>query len=137
MHLIRHKNAFIFLATLVLIVGCISHGAPIRNIEGQPVSTNRAASLDEIGNAIVRAGASLNMQMQKVRPGVINATYVPMGGAKQGLSATMEIKYDSKQYSINYKDSQGLKYDGTNIHKNYNNWVQSLDNRIRVQLSTL
>jgi len=137
MYLIRHKNAFIFLATLALIVGCVSHGAPIRSIEGQPVTTNRAASLDEIGNAIVRAGASLNMQMRKVRPGLVEATYVPMGGANKGLSATMEIKYDSKQYSIVYKDSTGLGYDGSKIHKNYNNWVQSLDNRIRVQLSTL
>jgi hypothetical protein len=49
----------------------------------------------------------------------------------------MDIKYNTKSYSIEYKDSQGLKYDGTNIHKNYNSWVMNLDNRIRAQLSTM
>jgi len=49
----------------------------------------------------------------------------------------MEIEYDTKQYSITYKDSQGLKYDGSQIHKTYNSWVHNLDNRIRVQLSAL
>ena len=131
MHFIRLKNVSLFVGALALVVGCAPL-APLRNIENQPVSTNRAASLDEIGNAIVRAGVSLNMQMQKVRPGLINAT-----NAVRGLSATMEIKYDTKQYSISYKDSQGLKYDGTQIHRNYNGWVQNLDNRIRAQLTTL
>jgi hypothetical protein len=117
---------------VALIIGCVSVVAPVSNVVNQPVSTNRAASLDEVGNAIVRAGASLNMQMQKLRPGLITATYTP-----RGLSATMEIRYDTKQYNITYKDSQGLKYDGSQIHKTYNNWVQNLDNRIRTQLSAL
>jgi hypothetical protein len=49
----------------------------------------------------------------------------------------MEIKYDTKQYSIAYKDSQGLQYDGAQIHKTYNGWVQRLDGRIKAQLSQL
>ena len=134
MRFIRLKNVLLFVGALALVVGCAPL-ALVQNVEKQPVSTNRAASLDEIGNAIVRAGVSLNMQMQKVRPGIINATYIPIGG--RGASAVMEIKYDTKQYSITYKDSQGLKYDGSQIHRNYNNWVQNLDNRIRAQLTTL
>jgi hypothetical protein len=125
------KNAVLFAGALALVAGCAPL-VPVQNIESQPVSANRPASLDEIGNAIVRAGASLSMTMQKVRPGLVTATYT-----SRGLSATMEIRYDTRQYSITYKDSQGLKYDGSQIHKTYNNWVRSLDSRIRVQLSTL
>ena len=40
-------------------------------------------------------------------------------------------------YSIDYKNSLNLKYDSTKntIHKNYNGWIQNLDNAIQVQLS--
>jgi len=130
MRLNQLKTAVVAVGTAALIVGCVV--APIGNVVNQPVSTNRPASLDEVGNAIVRAGTSLNMQMLKVEPGLITATYTP-----RGLSATMKISYDTKQYSITYKDSQGLRYDGSQIHKKYNIWVQNLDNRIRVQLSAL
>lgn len=135
MNMKRVTRILLIVVPALLALGCAPL-APVMNVTDAPTSTNRPASLDEIGNAIVRAGASLNMQMRKVRPGLIDATYVPMGGAGKGLSATMEIKYNTKSYSIEYKDSQGLKYDGTNIHHNYNNWVQSLNNRIRAQLST-
>lgn len=131
MNMKRLTRILLIVVPALLALGCAPL-APVMNVTDAPTSTNRPASLDEIGNAIVRAGASLNMQMRKVRPGVIDATY-----AVRGLSATMEIKYNTKSYSIEYKDSQGLKYDGTNIHKNYNGWVTNLDNRIRAQLATM
>jgi hypothetical protein len=133
MRLNRLRNTVVAVGAVALTIGCVSVVAPVSNLENQPVSVNKpSVTLDEVGNAIVRAGASLSMTMRKVRPGLITATYTP-----RELSATMEIRYDSKQYSITYKDSQGLKYDGSQIHKTYNNWVRSLDDRIRVQLSTL
>jgi hypothetical protein len=132
----RLTRILLIVVPALLALGC-APVAPLMTITDQPIEASRPASLDEIGNAIIRAGASLNMQMRKVRPGIITATYVPMGGAGKGLSATMEVKYNTKSYSIEYKDSQGLKYDGTNIHRNYNKWVQSLDSRIRVQLTTM
>jgi len=133
MRLNQLKNVVVAVGAVALTIGCVSVVAPVSNVERQPISASKPSlTLDEVGNAIVRAGASLSMTMQKVRPGLITATYTP-----RGLSATMEIRYDTRQYSITYKDSQGLKYDGSQIHKTYNNWVRSLDNRIRVQLSTL
>jgi len=130
MRLNQLKSVGVAGAAAALIIGCVV--APVVNVANQPVLTNRAASLDEIGNAIVRAGVSLNMQMLKVEPGLITATYTP-----RGPSATMEIRYDTKQYSITYKDSRGLRYDGAEIHKKYNIWVRNLDSRIRAQLSAL
>jgi hypothetical protein len=125
----RLKNVVVAAGAAALIAGCAPL-APVRNVESQPISASKPLTLEEVGNAIVRAGATLNLQMEKVRPGVITATYSP-----RGTSATMEIKYDTKQYSIAYKDSRGLSYDGSQIHRIYNSWVQNLDNRIRVQLS--
>lgn len=126
----RLTRILLIVVPALLAIGCAT--VPVQNIADQSIETNRPVSLQEIGNAIVRAGASLNMQMRRVRPGVIDATY-----AVRGVSATMEVKYSTKSYSIEYKDSQGMKYDGTNIHKNYNGWVANLNNRIQAQLSSL
>ena len=38
-------------------------------------------------------------------------------------------------YSILYRDSNNLDYDGVNIHSNYNGWVQRLSAEINAQLS--
>jgi hypothetical protein len=126
------KNVVVAAGSAALIAGCALL-VPVHNVESQPVSTSKpSVTLDEVGNAIVRAGATLNFQMQKAGPGVITATYSP-----RGTSATMEVKYDTRQYSIAYKDSRGLDYDGRQIHRIYNGWVENFDKRIREQLSAL
>jgi len=134
MRLDQFKNALVSVAAVALIIGCVSNLAPLHNVENQPISASRAVSLDEVGKAIIRAGSSISgFQMKQVKPGLITASYARGGG----LSAVMEVKYDTKQYSITYKDSQGLQYNGAQIHKTYNGWVQRLDSRIRAQLSQL
>jgi hypothetical protein len=49
--------------------------------------------------------------------------------------AKIDIMYDKTKYSIHYKDSKNLNYDGTNIHTNYNGWIQRLDQTIQAQLT--
>jgi len=48
--------------------------------------------------------------------------------------AVVDIDYDTKVYSIKYKDSVNLDYDGKTIHKNYNGWVENLDRAIKSKL---
>ena len=133
MRLDQFKNVLVSVGAVALIIGCVSNLAPVQNVENQPISASKAVSLDEVGKAIIRAGASISgFQMKQVKPGLITASY-----AAREFSSVMEVKYDTKQYSITYKDSQGLKYDGTQIHKQYNSWVQRLDTRIKAQLSQL
>ena len=122
---------------LIVVAGLLAVACaptPVMNIDDAAVVANKpAVTQEDVGKAIIRAGAALNMQMVIVRPGVINATYAPRGD----FSAVMEIRYTAQKYSIHYKDSQNLNYDGTNIHRNYNGWVQNLDRNIKAQLSTL
>jgi hypothetical protein len=56
--------------------------------------------------------------------------------------AVVDIAYDTKSYNIRYKSSKGLLYgeaDHTSgqetreVHKNYNGWIENLDNAIRTQ----
>lgn len=51
--------------------------------------------------------------------------------------AQVDIPYNAKAYSIQYKNSANLKYDGVSIHSNYNGWVQNLDRAIQSRLVAL
>jgi hypothetical protein len=115
---------------IALLGGCRSAG--IYNVSAVPVVSNKSVSMEDVQKAIVRAGVGLGWQMKPVEPGLIVATL-----HLRTHMAMVDIKYDTKTYSITYKDSSGLDYDGHNIHKNYNGWVQNLDNGIRSQLTSL
>jgi hypothetical protein len=53
---------------------------------------------------------------------------------KRGTTATVDIPYSKKTYSIVHKSSNGLKYDGSKINKQYNKWIMNLDNAIQQRL---
>ena len=127
---LRALIALVGMLALVL-VGCRSN--PVYNVSGAPVTTStRNYSMSDVRGAILQAGASLGWQMKIVRPGLITGTlYVREHMAK------VEIPYDRNSYSILYRDSSNLDYDGANTHGNYNGWVQNLSNAINSRLSML
>ncbi|MGM0593515.1 MAG: hypothetical protein ACQETD_03170 [Pseudomonadota bacterium] len=114
-----------------VIVGCRT--APVYNVEDQTIVANvDNVSMDGVENAIMRAAGPLGWQVKKVEPGHMVATL----NVRKHM-AQVDITYDTDSYSISYKNSSHLKYDGSNIHSNYNGWVQNLQRNIDVQLSTL
>ena len=50
-------------------------------------------------------------------------------------TAVVDIRYSPESYSISYRDSAVLLYDGQVIHRNYNKWVQLLSERIQLELN--
>lgn len=126
-------RTLILLAGLLalVLVGCRSN--PVYNVTGMPVTTTtRNYKLGDVRGAILQAGASQGWQMKIVRPGLIVGTlYV------RDHMAQVEIPYDRNTYSILYRDSSNLGYDGVNIHSNYNGWVQRLSAAINARLSVL
>lgn len=128
----RLKWAAIAVPAMVLLVaGCLTQ--PVYNVNEAAVTASKAnPSLDEIGKAIQRAGLALGWQMKETKPGhMVGTLYL------RKHVAVVDIDYSVKSYSIKYKDSTELNYDGTSIHKNYNGWIQNLDKGIRAQLSAL
>ena len=87
---------------------------------GEAIST-RTSPIHNVTNAVATS-----------RPAKLDAvrTAIEPGGH-------VNIAYASTSYIINYKDSRGLDYDGSNIHSDYNGWVQKLDRAIARQLATL
>ncbi|MGW8183237.1 MAG: hypothetical protein ACWGMT_04695 [Burkholderiales bacterium] len=115
----------------LLIVGCRS--APVYNVSSTPVTSSKAnLTLDDVSKAIIRAGGALGWQMKEDKPGHMLGTL-----HLRTHVAVVDINYSTTSYSITYKDSTNLDYDGTNIHSNYNGWIQNLEKGIRTQLSLL
>jgi hypothetical protein len=103
---------------------------PVYDVKDAPVIQQLTA--DQVKLAIRRAGATLGWQMKEVQPFLLEGTLY-----LRTHMARVSIPYSTQHYSIVYKDSQNLLYDGTNIHKNYNGWIKNLDNGIKLQLGLL
>ena len=126
------KTGIALLAAAIVLAGC-STTLPVRNVADAPVQSNLArVTQDDVQRAILRAGAQYGWQMTPKQPGLIEGTL----NLRRHM-AKVNIRFDEKTYSITYADSVELQYDGANIHKNYNGWIQNLDNAIQVQLKTL
>jgi len=119
-----------FVCAIFLVLGC--RGNPVLNIDDAPIEVSGSGEGKSIKKAIIRAGASLGWAVKDVGPGHLTATLF-----LRKHMAKVDIFYSATKYSIKYKDSQHLNYDGTNIHKNYNSWVTNLNNKIQVQLSAM
>ncbi len=112
----------------VFLAACTSR--PIRNVENDPVVTaNRTATMSDVEHAIVRAGAGLGWVMTPVRPGLMTGRL-----ALRTHVAVVDITYDTRTFSIRYKDSVNLDYANGSVHRTYNGWIENLEREIRANL---
>ncbi|MCC6608693.1 MAG: hypothetical protein IT515_03320 [Burkholderiales bacterium] len=99
--------------------------APVVGPAGGPKPTSA-----QVRNAITRAGSGLGWDIKEVQPFLLEGTL-----HLRTHMARVSIPYSAERYSIVYKGSENLNYDGKTIHSNYNGWIQSLDKAIKAQLS--
>ncbi|MCG7959303.1 MAG: hypothetical protein JAY69_09605, partial [Candidatus Thiodiazotropha taylori] len=105
MKIVSIKN-LLFISLLVFTLGLMGcRTEPVYNVEDSPVNTIGKTSTTNIKKAIMSAGAGLGWRMKEVKPGHIVATIM-----KRGTTATVDIPYNKKSYSIVHKSSNGLKY---------------------------
>lgn len=129
---LKNFSIVIFMLGIITVAGCRT--APIYNVQQAaiPTTSSKEVKEDDVKNAIIRAGSSLGWNMSAPQPGKINGSI-----QVRDHQAVVEIPYSATSYSILYKDSQNLKYNGNTIHSNYNSWVQNLDRAIKTQLSLI
>ena len=122
-------KAFLVLFVLIAAVGCRS--TPVYNVTNQSIGTagGKAKSLQEVKTAIVEAGKARGWTVRDIAPGHLEAEL-----RLRGHAAVVDIKYSTTSYSITHKNSTNLNYDGTNIHPNYNSWIQNLQRDIEKRL---
>lgn len=121
------KLGLIGLIGTFLLTGCRT--SAINNVTEAPIM--QKVSSDKVYKAIYGAGTTLGWNVKKVKSGLAVATL-----HLRTHMAMVEIPYNEKTYSINYKDSVNLKYNPETkiIHSNYNGWVQNLNKAIQTQL---
>jgi hypothetical protein len=99
--------------------------AQLVSVSGQPLAEGDARSM------IMRALLAKHWTVLSEQPGSIAAQ-----ATSRGHSATIRVDYSLSGYSISHVDSTpGLKYDGTNIHRLYNNWIKGLSAQIQKESS--
>jgi hypothetical protein len=121
-------------ALIVVVVLPSCRATPIYNVNNASVTAPSGGSYtrDEVKTAILRAGNDLGWEMTPAEPGHLIGTL----NIRRHM-AQVDIYYDRNSYSIKYKDSANLKYDGSNIHRNYNSWIKNLDEHIRRELTSM
>ncbi len=118
------------LIKLVFLVACKSL-VPVMDINNHSFAKEK--SLDEVEKAILAGAASRGWSSSIEKPGHIVSSI----NVRNKHQAVIDIFYTGKEYSINYKESSGLKYENGNIHPNYNNWMINLRNSIDSELYRL
>ncbi|MFN0160133.1 MAG: hypothetical protein ACKVQQ_02820 [Burkholderiales bacterium] len=127
------KLRFVAIALLALVLGACRTAPSIYQVDNASIVSNvPKPSKDDVKKAIVRAGGGLGWQFRDNGADALVGTLV-----LRTHTAVVDIPYSATQYSIKYKDSTNLNYDGTSIHSNYNGWIQNLHKAINVQLNTL
>ena len=127
----KQLNVITLGALAVLLVACTTR--PVHNVENAPSSiSGSSVDLSDVTRAIKTAGAVLGWQRKEKTQGhIVGSLHL------RTHVAIVDVTYTLDEFSINYKDSTNLNYDGSVIHKNYNGWIENLTNAINVQLSTL
>lgn len=119
-------------ACLLALAVASCRTAPIHNVDNASFVPNRQVTMNDVGDAITRAGGGLGWRMRKESEGHMIGTL-----ALRKHVAVVDITYNKSDFSIRYKDSTNLNYDGTQIHSNYNGWIQNLEQAILAEISAL
>ena len=127
---LKLKLAVLLLPVMMVITACGVQ--PVMNINNAQLGSSNKATMEMITKEIRSAGIALGWKMKLVKPGHLEGTlYLRKHMAK------VDVKFNAKNYSITYKDSEELNYDGDSIHKNYNGWIINLRRAIESRLSAL
>ncbi|KIU31764.1 hypothetical protein [Atlantibacter hermannii] len=117
---------FAAIAVAGALAGC-ARTAPVEQVNAT-VAGNHTA--EQVRTAILKAGVQRKWVMTDAGPGVIK-------GRLQARDHVAEVRipYSANRYSIIYDSSLNLQAANGKIHKNYNHWVNNLNQDIQINLS--
>lgn len=120
-----HLTSIALLTTLLaLSTDAYSRTQPVYNVVDKAIHTGsgRALTLEEVGNVLAGAARYKRWSVAKVEEGYLKAEI-----HVRKHFAAIDIRYTPESYSITYRDSEVLRYDGTKIHRNYNKWIKLIE----------
>lgn len=118
-----NKKILLGLCAGMLLMGCRA-AVPIQNVQHQALPVKDAKVVER---AIIAGTMKRGWNVRKTGPQVFEAVL-----DHHALHATVEIPYGEDYYSIIYKQSANLKYNGKKevIHPRYNTWILNLKRAI-------
>jgi hypothetical protein len=119
------KNAVAILAALCgLFTGCRTE--VLRNFHAVPFPGDCAeASINEVDDAIWRAGRKVGFEVDRIEPGVLWATWQ----VREHI-AVVSITHADGLLSVRYHWSENLLEENGRIHRSYNRWTERLVEQI-------
>lgn len=132
MKTIRLLMAGLILAGFSTATLAARSGVPVENHENVeiPRSGDKAVGEDDVKRAIVTAAKSRGWETTVQAPGRLQLDLDIRGKHR----ATVEVRYDTKVYSIRYLNSVNLRYKDGMIHPEYNKQVGALLRTINTEL---
>jgi hypothetical protein len=133
-----HRSLSVLLLTAtVFIAGCRAETVynPTDIAYAPAATATRAMTPADYKNAIIRAGTQRGWTFEDAGAGHLIGNLAVRGKH----FATVDVFYDSKSFTINYKNSRNLNYDpaaGT-IHTNYNSWIRNLQQDIQTEVTRM
>ncbi len=129
--------AAVLLVAALAVAGCRAETVyNPTDIAYAPAATQtRALTQTDYKNAIIRAGTKRGWTFEDAGPGHLVGNLAVRGKH----FATADVFYDTKSFSIRYKDSRNLDYNAGNnqIHPNYNSWVTNLQQDIQAEVTRM
>jgi len=118
--------------SMLTVVACLLLASPVFAARTEPIRTFEGetgmARLSQVTDVLMSAddvpgafGLKAKWIFEKVKPGEIVATLF-----QRQIMVKVTIAYDTKKYTITYKDSSNFNHDGTRIHTSYGKWVGAL-----------
>jgi predicted small lipoprotein YifL len=123
---------FHVIALCVFGLAACGRSAPIYNVQESPLGAPETASMAQIEKAIVAAGTGLGWEIKPEGSGRATGTL-----KLRSHVAVVDIVYNTKTFSIQYKDSVNLNYSTGWIHPNYSSWVRNLEKAIREEAARI
>lgn len=123
-----YPRLILVVLTLGLLSACVRE-QPVHNVSETPFPflVSQTLTQDEVAAAISKAGLGRNESWQFKRESrdlITAELFIRQHYAK------VRIPFSTSRFSIIYDDSRVLRYDGQNIHRNYNKWVKLLEDDI-------
>ncbi|MHB1528445.1 MAG: hypothetical protein ACYDDA_08315 [Acidiferrobacteraceae bacterium] len=126
------------LASVILLLaaslgGCASMEPRVYEVRSAPLPLLQASvRLDQIADAIMRAGTSLGWQMRRTGAhditGILDVYHA---------EAVVGVHFTTRSYTIQYRRSRHLHAAAGHIESRYNIWVKSLSQQIEFQAACI
>jgi hypothetical protein len=121
------------LVILSLAAACTK---PIRKVElsNYGWGPQKGVTLAQIQRNVEQTAIGLGWELSDVKTGSFIARR-SWDGDKHNVA--VDVVYDAQRFSIRYKDSKAMSYNGRSIHHTYNDMVELLRDKIKTNISTL